>query len=92
MEFSDLKFPDNLKLFTTDELRNRYQLLLEELTSRREEVYDTIRDDIKNIIKTVHDEGYKLQIVDYCDDNKRIEIRSSIQFDIYDPIIESSEI
>lgn len=67
-------------------------MLSEELTSRREEVYDTIRDDIENIIKTVRDGGYKLQIVDYYDDNKRIELRSSIQFDIYDPVIESSEI
>ena len=92
MEFSDLKFPDNLSLFTTEELRSRYKLLLEELINRRDFVFDNHKTNLQEMLQTIHDEGYKLQVVDYDDSEKKIEIKNIYQFDVYDPVIETSEI
>ncbi|MBO7697257.1 MAG: hypothetical protein J6Y28_04070 [Acholeplasmatales bacterium] len=44
------------------------------------------------ILAQIQEEGYKLQVIDYDDNERRIEIRNVMQFDLYDPVIETSEI
>lgn len=76
---------------TTDELRTSYKNIGEELVLRRDEEFYKIKNDLVKILAQIQEEGYKLQVIDY-DDERRIEIRNVMQFDLYDPVIETSEI
>lgn len=76
---------------TTDELRTTYKNIEEELIYRRDEVFDTFKEDLQKIIEMLHSEGYKLQVIDYEDEENKIEIHNVMQFDVYDPVIENSE-
>lgn len=76
---------------TTDELRSTYKNIEEELIYRRDEVFDTFKEELQRIIEKIHNEGYKLQLIDYDNEEKKIEIHTVMQFDIYDPVIETSE-
>ena len=77
---------------TTDELRTSYKNIGEELVLRRDEEFYKIKNDLVKILAQIQEEGYKLQVIDYDDDERRIEIRNVMQFDLYDPVIETSEI
>lgn len=77
---------------TTDELRTSYKNIEEELIYRRDECFYAIKEDLQRILEMIHNEGYKIQLIDYDNDQKKIEIRNVMQFDVYDPIIETSEI
>lgn len=77
---------------TTDELRTSYKNIGEELVLRRDEEFYKIKKDLVKILAQIQEEGYKLQAIDYDDNERRIEIRNVMQFDLYDPVIETSEI
>lgn len=77
---------------TTDELRTTYKNIEEELIYRRDEVLDDSKEDFKKILEMIHQKGYKLQVIDYDNEEKKIEIHNILQFDVYDPVIETSEI
>lgn len=77
---------------TTDELRTTYKNIEEELIYRRDEIFDASKEELQKILEMIHQKGYKLQVIDYDNEEKKIEIRNVMQFDIYDPVIETSEI
>lgn len=77
---------------TTDELRTSYKNIEEELVLRRDEEFYKIKNNLMKILTQIQEEGYKLQVIDYGDNERRIEIRNVMQFDLYDPVIETSEI
>ena len=76
---------------TTDELRASYKNIEEELIYRRDKVFDILSEDFQKILEMIHQKGYKLQLIDYYNDERKIEIHNVMQFDVYDPIIETSE-
>lgn len=77
---------------TTDELRTTYKDIEEELIYRRDKIFDASKEDLHKILEMIHQKGYKLQVIDYDNDEKKIEIHNVMQFDVYDPVIETSEI
>ena len=77
---------------TTDELRTTYKNIEEELIYRRDEVLDAAKEEFKKILEMIHQKGYKLQVIDYDNEETKIEIHNVLQFDVYDPVIETSEI
>lgn len=76
---------------TTDELRTAYKNIEEELIYRRDEIFDIFKEDLQKILEVIHQKGYKLQLIDYDDEERKIEIHNVMQFDVYDPVIETSE-
>lgn len=76
---------------TTDALRTSYKNIEEELIYRRDEVFYEIKEDLQRIIEMIHNKGYKLQVIDYDNEKRKIEIHNVMQFDVYDPVIENSE-
>lgn len=76
---------------TTDELRTSYKNIEEELIYRRDKVFYDIKEDLQKILDMIHQKGYKFQLIDYDNEEKKIEIHNVMQFDIYDPVIETSE-
>lgn len=76
---------------TIDELRTTYKNIEEELIYRRDEVFYEIKEDLQRIIERIYNEGYKLQVIDHDDEERKIEIHNVMQFDVYDPVIETSE-
>ena len=43
---TDLRFPENLVVFTTEELRKRYKLISEELINRRDFIFDNLKTNL----------------------------------------------
>jgi len=89
-----MEIPDSTVVYkekTTNELRTTYKNIEEELIYRRDEVFDSIKEDLHKIFEMLHSEGYKLQVIDYDDEERKIEIHNVMQFDLYDPVIEDSE-
>ena len=82
----------NYKDLTTDELRTSYKNIGEELVLRRDEEFYKIKNNLMKILAQIQEEGYKLQVIDYDNEEYKIEIHNVMQFDLYDPIIETSEI
>lgn len=76
---------------TTDELRTTYKNVEEELIYRRDEVFDAFKEDLQKILEMIHQKGYKLRLIDYNNEERKIEIHNVMQFDVYDPIIETLE-
>ena len=76
---------------TTDELRTTYKNIEEELIYRRDEIFDAFKEELQKILEMIHQKGYKLRLIDYDNEEREIEIHNVMQFDVYDPIVETLE-
>lgn len=80
-----------LQSLPIDNLRQLYKNIEEELLYRRDKVFDSFKEELQRILEMIHQKGYKLQLIDYDNEERKIEIHNVMQFDVYDPVIETSE-